>query len=342
MPDQPTASDTVLITGITGQDGSFLAEQLVASGAAVHGLIREDDEAAAELAARLPAITLHTGDLLDPAGLHALVADLKPNRIFNLAGISSVAQSWQEPVLTAQVTGVAVAALLQAAWELHDAGHPVRFLQASSAEIFGNPASAPQDEDTTICPVSPYGAAKAFAHHLVGVYRGRGLHAGAVILYNHESTRRPTTFVTRKITQAAAKIARGQQDSLSLGNLDARRDWGWAPDYVAAMVAAIEHSEPGDYVIATGAAHAVRDFVRAAFTAAGVDDWQQRVSVDPAFFRPVDAVELIGDPGKARTVLGWSPSVGFDEMVARMVEADLEGLVEPREQGLVEPSKEQA
>jgi GDPmannose 4,6-dehydratase len=313
----------VLITGITGQDGGYLADQLTIGGAEIHGLVRDGDQTAQDLVDRVPQARLHTGDLTDTDAMAGLIGELRPDEIYNLAGISSVAQSWVEPMATGRVTGLAVAGLLEAAWRQADSGHPVRFVQASSAEMFGNPSSSPQNERTTIAPVSPYGAAKAFAHHLVGVYRGRGLHASTTILYNHESPRRPPMFVTRKITQAAARIAGGATEPLSLGNLDALRDWGWAPDYVDAMVRAARHDEPGDYVIATGAAHSVRDFVAAAFAAAGIVEWQPHVRVDPAFFRPVDAVDLTGDATVARDLLGWQPTVQFEQIVARMVEVDL-------------------
>lgn len=314
----------VLITGITGQDGGYLAEQLTAAGDEVHGIAREGDEAAQELLGRVPAATLHTGDLTDEDAIAGLLRELVPAEIYNLAGISSVAQSWAQPTATAKVTGLAVAGMLNAAWQLGEHGHPVRFVQASSAEMFGNPSTAPQNEDTAISPVSPYGAAKAFAHHLVGVYRARGMHASTAILYNHESPRRPPAFVTRKITQGAARIAAGATEPLALGNLDSVRDWGWAPDYVDAMVRVARHDSPSDYVVATGVAHSVRDFVAAAFAAAGINDWQSHIRVDPAFLRPVDAVELTGDAGKAGQVLGWAPTVPFEEIVARMVRADLD------------------
>ncbi len=325
-PDgHPVSARPILITGVTGQDGSYLAERLLADGSAVHGLVRPGDAAADRLAARHPEIVLHAGDLADPQRLSALVADIRPVEIYHLAGISSVAQSWQQPLLTGAVTGLATAALLQAAWELSDrSGEPVRYVQASSAEIFGNPATSPQDESTPVAPVNPYGAAKAYAHHLVGVYRGRGLHAVSAILYNHESPRRPGSFVTRKITSGAAAIARGESDRLVLGNLDARRDWGWAPDYVDAMVRAARHTRAADYVIATGRGHAVRDFVAAAFAAAGVEDWQRYVHTDPALYRPADPTELVGNAARARTELGWVPTVTFEELVARMVRADLD------------------
>jgi GDPmannose 4,6-dehydratase len=248
-----------------------------------------------------------------------------PDEIYNLGGISSVALSWQEPGLTAQVSGVAPGHVLKAAHDLQErSGTAVRVVQASSAEIFGAAEQVPQTEDTPVAPVTPYGAAKAYAHHLVGVWRARGLHASSCILYNHESPRRPEAFVTRKITAGAARIARGLQGELSLGNLDARRDWGWAPDYVRAMRLAARSDAPGTYVIATGVAHSVRDFVAAAFQAAGVGDWEERVVLDARFARPSDAPVQVGDPSRARDALGWAPTVGFEEIVARMVRHDLD------------------
>lgn len=226
--------------------------------------------------------------------------------------------------LTAEVTALGVARLLEHLWQAQDhSGKPVRFVQASSAEIFGDAPDAPQDESTPLHPTNPYGASKTFAHQLVGVYRGRGLHAVSAILYNHESPRRPPTFVTRKITRAAARIAQGVENELVLGNLDARRDWGWAPDYVDAMVRAARHPRPGDYVVATGSAHSVRDFVAAAFTRVGIADWQAHVRVDQALIRPSDATLQLGDSTRARTELGWEPTVDFVELVGRMVDADL-------------------
>ena len=314
---------TAFITGITGQDGGYLAEQLLAQGSSEHGLVRAAAEVAPTVAA-YPGVLLHVADLTDTAAVAGLLAEIAPDEIYNLAGISSVARSWQEPVATGLVSGLAAAGVLQSAFELSErTGRRVAVVQASSAEIFGNPGVWPQDESTPIAPVTPYGAAKAYAHHMARVYRARGLHAANVILYNHESPRRPPAFVTRKITQGAAMIARGEQDELALGNLDARRDWGWAPDYVDAMVRAARHDVADDYVIATGRSHSVAEFVAAAFRAAGIDDWERHVRVDPAFVRPVDAVELTGDASRARVRLGWAPTVGFDEVVARMVRADL-------------------
>jgi len=317
---QPVA----LVTGITGQTGGYLAEQLIAAGWTVHGLVRDADAAEADFVARTPEAVLHSGDLGDADRTSAVIAEIAPDAVFNLGGVSSVAASWNDPVEAARVTGFGVAALLEAAWAVQEsAGRRVAFVQASSAELFGAATQVPQNEDTPIRPVNPYGAAKAAAHHLVAVYRDRGLAASNGILFNHESPRRPPTFVTRKITQTVARIAAGQADELVLGNLDAVRDWGWAPDYARALSLAAT-GEPGDYVIATGQAHSVRDFVEASFTAVGIDDWEPLVRQDAAFLRPADAPVLVGDASKARRVLGWQPSVDFAGMVAAMTDADLE------------------
>ncbi|MEP6852821.1 MAG: GDP-mannose 4,6-dehydratase [bacterium] len=311
------------ITGITGQDGGYLAERLEAESWEVHGLVHGGDRNVESMRRRTPSAVLHEGDLGDPAGLIALLEELRPAEIYNLGGISSVAASWQDPVMTARVTGLGPAAILHGAARLHDAGHPVRVLQASSAEIFGSARRSPQDESTPLRPQNPYGAAKAYAHQLCAVYRARGVFAAACVLYNHESPRRPETFVTRKITRAAARIAQGRQQTVSLGNLDARRVWGWAPDYVDAMIRTIRHGSAEEFVVATGEAHSVRELAEAAFLRAGVPDWPSRISVDAGLGRPTDAAEQVGNPAKARAVLGWSPTVRFPEMVARMVEADL-------------------
>ena len=315
----------VLITGLTGQDGGYLGELLTRQGWEVHGLVQPGDPQLDATRALLPDAVVHDGDLTDAPAVEKLMADIEPDHVYNLGGISSVAFSWQEPVLTGQVSGIGAAILLEAAWGLQERlGRPVRFLQASSAEIFGRPLRSPQDEQTPIAPVTPYGAAKAYAHCLVEVYRQRGMHASTAILFNHESPRRPTTFVTRKITQSAALIARGEQERLELGNLDARRDWGWAPDYVDAMHRAISHDEPSDYVVATGTARSVADFVAAAFAYVGIEDWQSRVEVDESLLRAAEAVEQVGDAARARSVLGWAPTVSFEEMVGRMVAVDLD------------------
>ena len=315
---------TALITGITGQDGGYLAERLLDEDWQVHGLVHAGDGHVDELQRRTSSVKLHEGDLADAAAMYELVNEVAPDEIYNLGGISSVAFSWEHPLLTAQVTGLGAGAVLEAGWQLKQrSGREVRVLQASSAEMFGVPAQSPQSETTPIKPVSPYGAAKAFAHHLVGVYRARGMHAVSGILYNHESPRRPPQFVTRKITRAAALIALGRQDSLELGSLDVRRDWGWAPDYVDAMVRAIRYPHPHDFIIATGESHSVADFVEVAFRHAGLNPWRRYVSLDESLIRPVDAPELVGDSRKARQILGWRPVVDFDDMVRRMVDSDM-------------------
>lgn len=314
---------SALITGITGQDGGLLAERLLGEGWDVHALVRAGEDLS-DVRERCPGAVLHEGELADGSGLAEALAAADADEVYHLAGISSVAFSWQEPVITSEVTALGPARLMELAWRHQEQrGRAVRFLQASSAEIFGQAAVAPQDETTPVRPTSPYGAAKAYAHHLVGVYRERGLFAVSLVLYNHESDRRPPSFVTRKITQAAARISLGMQDELVLGNLEVRRDWGWAADYVDAMVRALRAHRADDYVIATGEAHRVADFVAAAFARAGVADWQDRVRVDPAFFRPADAGLQVGDAAKARRELGWAPTVSFGDLVGRMVDADL-------------------
>ena len=310
----------VFITGATGQDGTYLTRHLHAQGHEVHGLVRPGDQPPMEP----ELITVHSGDLTDRPAMTALLDEIRPSQIYNLGGLSSVAFCWTEPVLAAEVNGTAAVFLMEATWKLQEkTGEQVAFVQASSAEIFGEADTAPQDESTPIRPVNPYGASKALAHLSAGVYRARGLHASSLILYNHESPLRPPSFVTRKITQGAAAIAKGEATELRLGNLDARRDWGWAPDYVAAMALAATADEPGDYVIGTGVAHSVRDFVAAAFIAAGVADWETYVVQDPAFYRPVDPTMALADASKAHRVLGWDPTVGFDDLVGRMVAVDL-------------------
>jgi GDPmannose 4,6-dehydratase len=312
-----------LVTGITGQDGGYLAERLTSDGYDVHGLVHDGDPNVEDLRSRCPAVTLHTGDLQDGPSLAVAVGAADPDEIYNLAGISSVAFSWQQPVLTADITALGAARLLDEARLLQERrGREVRFVQASSAEIFGNVGGV-QDESTPLAPTSPYGAAKAYAHQLCGLYRSVGVFASSMVLFNHESPRRPPTFVTRKITQTVALIAQGQASELVLGNLDARRDWGWAPDYVDAMVLAARAPQPADFVVATGEAHSVREFALAAFARVGIADGEARIRVDPSLVRPGDPPVLVGDAARARSVLGWAPTVSFEELVGRMVEADL-------------------
>jgi GDPmannose 4,6-dehydratase len=309
------------VTGIGGQDGGYLAERLLSDGVEVHALAHEQDPPP-----HVPGVELHTGDLTRVDEVRALLLDLAPDEVYNLAAISSVARSWDQPDLTALVNGTAAVALMESALQVQDKrGVRVRFVQASSAEIFGQPDVTPQDESTPVRPVNPYGAAKAYAHLAADVYRRRHLHAVSAILYNHESPRRPATFVTRKITSTVAAIATGRARRLTLGNLEARRDWGWAPDYVDALVRGARADVPGDFVIATGASHSVRDFTAAAFGHAGIDHWEGLVDYDPALARPADPTELAGDASRARQQLGWTPTVGFEELVGRMVDADLAG-----------------
>lgn len=310
-----------LVTGASGQDGSYLAERLLADGTEVHALTLSG-----EVPEHLPEdVFLHRGDLCDLAATRSLLADIAPDAVYNLAALSSVAASWEDPDLSAAVNGGAAVALLESAWQVaraHD--KQVAFVQCSSAEIFGEPAESPQSESTPLRPVNPYGAAKAYAHLMTGVYRSRGLHASSLVLYNHESPRRSPRFVTRKITSTVAAIAQGRADELVLGNMDARRDFGWAPDFVDAMVRATRHAHGDDYVIATGTSHSVRDFVAEAFAQVGIEDWSALVRTDPAFLRPTDPTELRGDATRAREQLGWQPTVGFTEIVRQMVDTDLE------------------
>ncbi len=304
-----------LITGITGQDGTYLSRALLADGVEVHGVVRPNSSRPVE-----PGVIVHQGDMLDDRMLTELVTGLQPDELYHLAGQTSVAASWADPVGTVRETGAPTAALLHA---IAESSAHTRFVLASSAEIFGR-APAPQNESTPIAPLSPYGSAKALAHHLVGGYRERGVHASSCILYNHESPLRPERFVTRKITVAAARIARGLQDTITLGNLDAARDWGWAPDVVAALRLAAAHPEPGDYVIGTGELHTVREFAVEAFAAAGIDDGEDRVVIDETLLRPTDPPVQLADSTKARTKLGWHPTVNFTELVKRMVQHDLD------------------
>jgi GDPmannose 4,6-dehydratase len=306
---------TVLVTGVTGQDGGYLAERLVAEGCEVHGLVHDGDAHVPQLLERTPSVQLHTGDLTDVDSLARVVDEVQPDEVYNLAGVSSVARSWEEPVLTADVCALGVARLLSVL------PMSVRFVQASSAEVFGDATEVPQSESTPLRPSSPYGVAKVFAQQQVALYRSLGMHATSLILYNHESPRRPLSFVTRKITHTVARIAAGLEDELVLGNLTARRDWGWAPDYVDAMVRAARAATADDFVIATGESHTVEEFALAAFARVGVEP---RIRVDASLARPGDPAVLVGDASKARSVLDWAPLVGFEELVGRMVDTDSE------------------
>jgi GDPmannose 4,6-dehydratase len=299
-----------LITGITGQDGSYLAELLLDKGYEVHGLVRSDTP--------LEGVVCHRGDLRDPESLRAAIAAARPDEVYNLGGLTSVAASWEQPALTAEVSGVAVAHLLDAL-----RGSEARVLQASSSEIFAPASGAPQDEDAPRRPRSPYGAAKLYGHALVEAYRGaHGMHASGAILFGHESPRRPMRFVTRKIAWHAAAINLGHERELRLGDLTPVRDWGFAGDYVEGMWRMLQRDEPGDFVLATGEGHSIEDFARVAFAHVGLD-WREHVVSDDAFRRPADSTRQVGDAAKAARELGWTPRIGFAELVAMMVDADL-------------------
>jgi GDPmannose 4,6-dehydratase len=312
-----------LVTGANGQDGGYLIDRLIEAGAEVHGMCHS--EAGAQLLrAGYPTVTAHVADLADSSSIGSLVNLVEPSHIFNLAGNTSVARSWDFPAEAADVLGVGPIRLLEASWRLFErTGRGVRMLQASSAEIFGDSDQSPQDERTSRLPVTPYGAAKNFAHSMASVYRARDMFVSTAILYNHESPRRPDSFVSRKIVVGVAQIAAGLQDHIVLGNIDVSRDWGYAPDYVDAMLRIIEQPVSDDFIVATGEAHTVREFVAAAFAAAGITEWQSLVVIDPALYRPADPKKLVGNPAKLRSI-GWSPTVTFHELVALMVSNELE------------------
>jgi len=319
---------TALITGITGQDGSYLAELLLEKGYAVHGVVRRTSNL---LRSRLEhlrndesvhsdSLFLHYGDLSDGTTLRRIFSAVQPTEIYHLAGQSHVGLSFEIPESTCEEIGMATLRLLEIA---RDQPGPVKFYHASSSEIFGNATESPQTEETPLRPASPYGCAKAFATQLARVYReSYGLFVSNGILYNHESPRRGENFVTRKIARTVARIARGLDDELSLGSLESRRDWGRAQDYVAAMWLMLQQEKPGDYVVATGETHSVRDFVEAAFAVVNLPP-EKYVKRNPAFDRPADPARLVGSPAKIQRELGWRPSGSFADLVREMVEADL-------------------
>ena len=309
-----------LITGVAGQDGAFLAALLVEKGYDVLGLLQPNSPPAPDVSPYLEGVRLDEVDLRDRASIARVLESHRPDEVYNLAGISSVAESWRDPVTVTEVNALAVLQFLEL---LRHQDRPVRFLQASSAEMFGTPRTSPQDETTPLAPRNPYAIAKAFAHHATAMYRtGFGLHASTVILYNHESVLREPAFVTRKISSTVAAIAVGKATELVLGDLDVRRDWGHARDYVQAMWLALQRDVGDDYVVATGVSHSVRDFVATAFRCAGIDEWKTYVRSDAQFVRPSDAAELAGDSTKAHELLGWRPSVDFETLVAEMVDHD--------------------
>jgi GDPmannose 4,6-dehydratase len=310
-----------LITGITGQDGSYLADFLLSRGYEVHGMVRRSSEEKSERIAHLhDQVTLHQGDLFDQYSIASLLAKVDPLEVYNLAAQSFVPTSWNQPVLTGEFTGLGVTKVLEA---VRHAAPKARFYQASSSEMFGRVREVPQTEETPFYPRSPYGVAKAYGHFITVNYRESfGLFAASGILFNHESPRRGLEFVTRKVTHGVAKIRAGLATTLRLGNLDAKRDWGFAGDYVEAMWRMLQQDEPDDYVIATGETHSVRELVEIAF--ARVDlDWKKHVEIDPQFIRPAEVDLLIGDYSKAKKKLGWEPKVSFKALVEMMVDADV-------------------
>jgi GDPmannose 4,6-dehydratase len=318
-----TEKKSALITGITGQDGSYLAELLLEKGYEVHGMVRR---ASTEKFDRIEhirdRITLHQGDLLDQRSLVDALRASKPSEIYNLAAMSFVAVSWIQPTLTAEFTGVGVTRMLEA---MREVCPEARFYQASSSEMFGKVLEVPQTETTPFYPRSPYGVAKVYGHFITVNYReSYDLHATSGILFNHESPRRGLEFVTRKITWHAAAIKLGLMKDVHLGNLDAERDWGYAKDYVEAMWLMLQQDDPQDYVIATGKSHSVRECCEVAFDEAGLGDFEQYVTIDPAFVRPAEVDHLIGSPAKAEKDLGWKPATSFEELIRLMTRADVE------------------
>jgi GDPmannose 4,6-dehydratase len=314
---------SALITGITGQDGSYLAEYLLNRGYKVYGLVRRVSVNYDERIRHLfKEIELVRGDLLDQSSLDWALRKSHTDEIYNLAGMSPVAESFQQAVNFGEFTGLSVARMLEA---IRKVDWPIRFFQASSSEMFGKCYTNPQDENTSFYPCSPYGTAKLYGHWMTVNYReNHNMYACCGILFNHESPRRGTNFVTRKISQGVARIKLGLQDKLVLGNLDARRDWGFAGDYVDAMWRMLQQDEPKDYVIATGIDHSVHDFLAAAFACVGIEDWSRYIEVDKQFFRPNDIPQLRGDASKAYHKLGWEPKVNFGQLVEMMVRNDLE------------------
>ncbi|MFO7572720.1 MAG: GDP-mannose 4,6-dehydratase [Gaiellaceae bacterium] len=312
-----------LITGIGGQDGSLLAELLVAKGYGVAGIVRRAPAAyAANLAAVLDDVELVDADLLGLDSLVRALDHVRPHEVYNLAAPSFVPRSWDEPVLTAEFAAVGVTSMLEA---IRAVDSNIRFYQASSSEIFGRPAETPQTERTALWPVTPYGVAKAYGHFIAHSYRSRyGLFACCGILYNHESPRRPLDFLPRKVAHAAAAISLGLQRELALGDLGARRDWGYAPDYARAMWLMLQQDEPDDYVVATGEIRSVQELVACAFTHVGLD-WEEHVRSDPSLRRGVAELhDLVGDASKARSELGWSPSVTFEELIGGLVDHEVD------------------
>lgn len=317
MSNQPSA----LIFGASGQDGSYLCELLLSKGYEVHGVLRRTSTPNTErLDSILGLITLHGADITDQGSIFRLIADIRPNEIYNLAAQSFVHESWNSPISTGDITALGVLRILEAI-RLTDKN--IKFYQASSSEMFGKVAETPQTETTPFYPRSPYGVAKSYGHWITVNYReSYDMFTVSGILFNHESPRRGLEFVTRKITRAAAMIKHGLQDKLFLGNLDSRRDWGHAEDYVYAMWSMLQQSEPDDYVIATGETHSVKEFAAIAFDRVGLN-WEDYIEIDPKFYRPVDVHVLCGDASKAREKLGWKPKISFEQLIHTMIDTDL-------------------
>ncbi len=313
-----------LITGITGQDGSYLAEFLLAQGYEVHGVVRRSSTEGGERISHIvDRVHLHQADLLDQSSLASAISESEPTEIYNLAAQSFVPTSWKQPVLTAEFTGIAVTRLLEA---MRSVKSDARIYQASSSEMYGRVLEVPQNEVTPFYPRSPYGVAKVYGHYITVNYReSYDMFAVSGILFNHESPRRGLEFVTRKISNGVARIKLGLDTELHLGNRDAQRDWGFAGDYVQAMWMMLQQDEPDDYVIATGETHSVQEFVEIAFGHAGLN-WEEHVKLDPKFIRPAEVDLLIGDPSKAKAQLGWEPTVDFRGLVVMMVDADIAAL----------------
>jgi GDPmannose 4,6-dehydratase len=323
-------SRRALITGVTGQDGSYLAELLLAKGYEVHGLRRRSSTFGTERIEHLifgdnPKLHLHYGDLADGNGLMRLLREIEPHEVYNLAAQSHVRVSFDQPTYTADVTAVGTLRLLEAIRDVQDdTGRQIRFYQASSSEMFGKVVETPQKETTPFYPRSPYGVAKVYSHWITINYReSYDLHASCGILFNHESPRRGETFVTRKITRAATRIKLGLQEKLYLGNLDAKRDWGFAGDYVEAMWLMLQQETPDDYVVATNELYSVRDFCERTFSQLGLD-YKDHVEIDPRYYRPAEVELLLGDSTKACEQLGWKPQTSFEQLVEMMVKNDLE------------------
>ncbi|HSH31954.1 MAG TPA: GDP-mannose 4,6-dehydratase [Candidatus Saccharimonadales bacterium] len=320
------AQKRALITGITGQDGTYLAELLLSKNYQVYGLIRGQNNPKRPMVEQLlPAVELVEGDLSDMGSLVAALEYCQPDEVYNLGAISFVALSFKQPELTGNITGLGALRLLEAIRIIDGGKGKIRFYQASTSELYGKVREVPQTEMTPFHPRSPYGVAKAYAHYMTINYReSYGIHAACGILFNHESPRRGYEFVTRKVTSAVARIKLGLQKDIALGNIDSKRDWGFAGDYVKGMWLMLQQDEPDDYVLATGETHSIKELLDVSFKEVGIDDWSECVKQDPRFMRPAEVDLLIGDPTKAKTVLGWQSETSFSELIKMMVRSDLE------------------